>query len=253
MLNVLGMYPGDPGPPGGDCAGVIVACGEGVTHLQPGDAVFGLAGGSLGSHVFTDARTLIQMPSNLTFEEAATTPTVCITVDSAFRHSAAVRPGDRVLVHAAAGGVGIAAMQLIEALGAETLATAGGPNKRALVRSLNVRHVLGSRDTAFVSEAAQLGGATVVLNSLTSTGMVAGSLATLGAGGRFVEISKHDIWSAARVAQGECGSRGWRAAAVTRVYTLPASSRMHRLHCPPQSALMSPTLWLRWTSCHRRP
>ena len=143
------------------------------------------------------------MPCNLDFEEAATTPTVCITVDSAFRQSAGVGPGDRVLVHAAAGGVGIAAMQLIAALGAETVATAGAPNKRALVRSLDVRHVIGSRDTAFVSELAELGGATVVLNSLTSSGMVAGSVATLGTGGRFVEISKRDIWSGARVAQGE--------------------------------------------------
>jgi NADPH:quinone reductase-like Zn-dependent oxidoreductase len=150
------------------------------------------------------------MPTNLDFDEAATTPTVCITVDSAFRQSAAVGPGDRVLVHAAAGGVGIAAMQLIVALGAETLATAGSSNKRALVRSLGPKDVLGSRDTMFASEAAQLGGASVALNSLTSSGMVAGSLAALGAGGRFVEISKRDIWSVARVAQGEIGvvSRG---------------------------------------------
>ena len=58
MLNVLGMYPGDPGDPGGDCAGVVVRAGEGVAGLRPGDAVFGLAGGCLGSHVTTDARTL---------------------------------------------------------------------------------------------------------------------------------------------------------------------------------------------------
>ena len=100
------------------------------------------------------------------------------------------------------------------------IATAGGTAKRALVRSLGACHVLGSRDTAFVSEAAQLGGPTVVLNSLTSTGMVAGSLAALGEGGRFVEISKRDIWSAARVAQGEWGSRGWRAAGAAGVYVL---------------------------------
>ena len=85
------------------------------------------------------------------------------------------------------------------------LATAGGTAKRSLLHSLGVQHVLGSRDTAFVSEAAQLGGADIVLNSLTSSGMVAGSLAALGAGGRFVEISKRDIWSAARMAQGELG------------------------------------------------
>jgi len=51
LLNVLGMYPGDPGPPGADSSGIVAATGAGVTHLRPGDAVFGLAAGSLGSHV----------------------------------------------------------------------------------------------------------------------------------------------------------------------------------------------------------
>ena len=58
---MLGMYPGDPGAPGGDCAGVVVSSGLGVTHLLPGDAVFGLAGGSLGSHVRVDAQMLTQV------------------------------------------------------------------------------------------------------------------------------------------------------------------------------------------------
>jgi hypothetical protein len=75
------------------------------------------------------------------------------------------------------------------------------------VHALGVPSVLGSRDTLFVSEAAQLGGVTAVLNSLTSSGMVAGSLAALSAGGRFVEISKRDIWSPARVAQGKKKSK----------------------------------------------
>ena len=203
LLNVLGMYPGDPGPPGADSAGVVLSVGRGVEGLQPGDAVFGLAAGSIGSHVHTPAATVVRMPPNLSFEEAATTPTVFITVDEAFRQAAAVAPGDRVLVHAAAGGVGLAALQLIHALGAQPMATAGSSDKRMLVRSRGVCQVLGSRDTAFAGEAAQLGGVDVVLNSLTSAGMVAGSLAALRRGGRMVEISKRDIWSAARVAQGE--------------------------------------------------
>ena len=61
VLNVLGMYPGDPGPPGADCAGVIVAIGAGVTHLTPGMAVFGVAPGSLGSHVVSGADTLVSL------------------------------------------------------------------------------------------------------------------------------------------------------------------------------------------------
>jgi len=121
----------------------------------------------------------------------------------ALERAAGMTSADRVLVHAAAGGVGLAAIQVAQAKGAVAVATAGGTAKRSLLHGLGVQHVLGSRDTSFVSEAAQLGGATVVLNSLTSSGMVAGSLAALGAGGRFVEISKRDIWSVARVAQGK--------------------------------------------------
>ena len=145
------------------------------------------------------------MPATLDFEAAASCPTVFITVDCAFRQSAAVQPGERVLVHAAAGGVGLAALQQIQALGGIPVATAGSPNKRALLRTFGACHVLGSRDTAFAAELAEVGSADVALNSLTSAGMVAGSLAALSPGGRFVEISKRDIWSAARVAQGEGG------------------------------------------------
>lgn len=205
---MLGMYPGDPGPPGGDCAGVVVAsCPtvDGGPTLAVGQPVFGLAAGSLGSHVVASMKTVVPLPASLIFEEAATMPTVFITVDTAVNQLAAATPADRVLVHAAAGGVGLAAMQVIHAAGATAVTTAGSSNKRALLRSLGVAHVGSSRDTSFVSELAEVGGASVVLNSLTSSGMVAGSLAALSAGGRFVEISKRDIWSPARVAQGEAG------------------------------------------------
>jgi NADPH:quinone reductase-like Zn-dependent oxidoreductase len=205
VLNVLGMYPGDPGPPGGDCAGVVVAAGPG-SSLSVGQPVFGLAAGSLGSHVVASAKTVVPLPGLLSFEAAASMPTVFVTVDAALHRCAAMRPWDRVLVHAAAGGVGLAAMQVVEAAGAVPLATAGSSNKRALLRSLGVKQLASSRDTTFVDHFCQLEGQepSVVLNSLTSSGMVAGSLAALSAGGRFVEISKRDIWSPARVAQG-----GW--------------------------------------------
>ena len=201
VLNVLGMYPGDPGPPGGDCSGVVVSCGQGVESLQPGDAVFGLAGGSLGSHVHVSAPRMAPMPPNLSFEAAATCPTVFITVDAAFRQAAGCQPGERALVHGAAGGVGLAAIQQVAALGGVVVATAGGPNKRSLVRGMGVCHAFGSRDTQFVSEVAELGGVDIVLNSLTSSGMVSGSLSVLRPGGRFIEISKRDIWSGSRVCQ----------------------------------------------------
>jgi Zn-dependent alcohol dehydrogenase len=173
------------------------------------------------------------------FEDACTIPTVFITVDTALNHIAAIGAGTRVLVHAAAGGVGLAALQVIKQAGAVPVATAGGPAKRALLRTLGCRQVVGSRDTMFtddvslevssalacerrlcataVCDAAEQvwllmfgvrllvalqGGAQVALNTLTSSGMVAATLATLSAGAAFIEISKRDIWSPARVAQG---------------------------------------------------
>ena len=200
VLNVLGMYPGDPGPPGGDCAGVVVQAAIGC-GLSIGQRVFGLAAGSLGSHVVASSKTMVPLPADLSFEKAASMPTVFVTVDAALHRAAGMQPKERVLVQAAAGGVGLAAVQAVHAAGAEVVATAGSVYKRSLLRSLGVEHLASSRDFEFVDVAESVGGAHVVLNTLTSTGFVAGSLASLQCGGRFVEISKRDIWSGARVAQ----------------------------------------------------
>ena len=201
VLNVLGMYPGDPGSLGADCAGVVSAIGAGVTHLQPGMAVFGLAPGCLGSHVQAHASCMVPMPAQLPYAQAATIPTVYITADTAFRHATALQPGDRVLVHAAAGGVGLAAVQVLADAQAKVFASAGSPIKRALLRQLGIKHVVDSRSSSVATDVAALGGIDVVLNSLTSPGMVAGSVAGVRPGGCFVEISKRDIWSPARLAQ----------------------------------------------------
>jgi NADPH:quinone reductase-like Zn-dependent oxidoreductase/3-oxoacyl-(acyl-carrier-protein) synthase/acyl carrier protein len=241
VLNVLGMYPGDPGPPGGDCAGIIIRIPEGIElPFSVGDAVFGLAAGSLGSYVVASPHTLVPLPKGMSFEKASTMPTVFITVDTALVQLAAVQPEERVLVHAAAGGVGLAAIQMAKSQGAKVIATGGSSNKRNLVRSLGVEIAINSRDTMFVSELAELGGADVVLNSLTSSGMVAGSLSGLRSGGRFVEISKRDIWSPARVAQErpdvsyslvavDFMSEAALNAALARVASAAAAGKLHPL------------------------
>jgi NADPH:quinone reductase-like Zn-dependent oxidoreductase len=142
------------------------------------------------------------MPAQLSFEQAATMPTVFMTAHMAFDLAAEVKPGERVLVHAAAGGVGLAAVQVLRERGVVAVATAGGPPKRALLRSLGVQHVAGSRDTAFVEELAVGGkGVDMLLNTLTSPGLVSAALALVSHGGRLVEISKRDIWHAGRAAQ----------------------------------------------------
>ena len=199
VLNVLGMYPGDPGAPGSDVAGVVVA-GDSISGLRPGQAVFGLTVGALGTAVACSAETVVAMPPCLSFEAASSMPTVFITAQMAMGAVTGLRPGERVLVHAAAGGVGLAALQVVSAVGATAVATAGSPSKRSLLRSLGVGAVVGSRDSVFVGPVSCLGGVDVVLNSLTSPGMVGGSLAVLKQGGRFVEIGKRDIWAPAAVA-----------------------------------------------------
>ncbi len=101
-----------------------------------------------------------------------------------------------------AGGVGLAASQVACSKAIHVVATAGSNSKRSLLRNMSCQTVVNSRDTAFASDLAQLDVKTSsVLNSLTSPGMLAASLATLQIGGQFVEIGKRDIWSAARVAQ----------------------------------------------------
>ncbi|KAK3233921.1 hypothetical protein CYMTET_55810 [Cymbomonas tetramitiformis] len=195
VLNVLGAYPGDPGPPGADCAGVwatnMVSVG-----IRAGDAAFGLAAGSMGSVVCASINMMPPKPSALSFEAVSTTPTVFVTVQMALQQATCMGPGDTFLAHAAAGGVGLASIQLCNPLGCQVVGTAGGSSKRALVRKYGVTAAVGSRDTSFADDLAAAGcfpGGT--LNSLTSTGFVAATLSVLAAEARFVEIAKREIWT----------------------------------------------------------
>lgn len=109
-------------------------------------------------------------------------------------------------MHAGTGGVGLAAIQVATSLGCRLLVSAGSPAKRSTLHGMGIATVVDSRSTAFAESLALATSGTgvdLLLNSLTSPGMVAASLASLTPGGRFVEISKRDIWSAARISQGE--------------------------------------------------
>jgi NADPH:quinone reductase-like Zn-dependent oxidoreductase len=106
-------------------------------------------------------------------------------------------PIRRALIHAGAGGVGLAACQVFASRGIEVFATAGSLRKRAMLRSLGVKAVASSRSTRFVEDLLLISSSPVdiVLNSLTSTGLVAASFAVMHENGQFAEISKRDIWS----------------------------------------------------------
>uniref|UniRef100_UPI0027E1A703 SDR family NAD(P)-dependent oxidoreductase n=1 Tax=Kitasatospora aureofaciens TaxID=1894 RepID=UPI0027E1A703 len=196
VLNVLGMYPGDAGRLGLEGAGVVLEVGPGVTGLRPGDAVMGLFTGAFTTEAVTDQRLLAPVPSGWTMAEAAGAPLVFLTAWYALVELAGLHRDERVLIHAAAGGVGIAAVQLARHLGAEVFATAS-PAKWAAVRGLGVEasHIASSRTTDF-EEAfrAESGGhgVDVVLDSLAGE-FVDASLRLTAAGGRFVEMGKTDV------------------------------------------------------------
>jgi acyl transferase domain-containing protein/NADPH:quinone reductase-like Zn-dependent oxidoreductase/acyl carrier protein len=196
VLNALGLYPGEAGPLGGECAGVITAIGDGVHDLKIGDEVVGLAAGAFATHVVTPAAAVVKKPAHLSFEDAAAMPVAFLTAAYALEELAEIRRGHRVLIHAAAGGVGLAALQIAQRVGAEVFATAGTEEKRARLRSMGVEHVASSRDLAFAKQFRDID---IVLNSLNRE-FVEASLDTVSRNGCFLEIGKIGVWSPDRIA-----------------------------------------------------
>ncbi|RZF26938.1 SDR family NAD(P)-dependent oxidoreductase [Paraburkholderia sp. UYCP14C] len=186
---------------GMELSGRVVRVGRDVQRFAAGDAVLGFAPASFASHVRTKAEAIAHKPARLTFEEAATVPTTFFTAYYALCELARLRRGERVLVHGAAGGVGIAAIQLARHLGAEVFATAGSREKREFVRLLGADHVFDSRSLAFadqIRERTQGAGVDIVLNSLAGEAMVR-SIDTLRPFGRFLELGKRDFYENSRI------------------------------------------------------
>ena len=201
VLSALGLYPGAAPPFGSECAGRILRVGPGVSGLKEGDDVLAVAAGAFRSHVVAPATLVVPKPPALSYEEAASVAVPFVTAWYCLRHVAKLGRGERVLIHAAAGGVGQAAVQIAQLVGAEVFATAGSPEKREFLTGLGVPHVLDSRSLSFAGEVHRLTGGRgvhVVLNSLAGD-FVGASLDVAAPGGRFVEIGKREIWEAARV------------------------------------------------------
>ena len=200
VMSALGTYPGDPGPLGSECAGTVTAVGDGVSHVAVGDPVVALAAGSFASHVTAPATFVVRRPAALEALDAVTVPVAYVTAHFALHHLGRLSAGDRVLIHAAAGGVGLAAVHLARRAGAEVFATAGSAEKRAYLESIGVTHVMSSRTLDFADQilAATGGrGVDVVLNSLSGE-FISRSFAALAPGGRFLEIGKRG-WARERV------------------------------------------------------
>ena len=200
ILKAMGMYPSTGDEAfflGDEFAGTVTAIGAAVTELRVGDKVFGTGQSCFGTSVVTQADFVAKKPSHLSMQEAATFPMVYLTVLYALEHLAQLQKGEKILIHAAAGGVGLAALQYAQYVGAEVIATAGTPEKRDYLRSLGVLHVFDSRSLSFYKEIYQLTegrGVDVVLNSLAGN-LMAKSLELLSEYGRFLELGKRDIYN----------------------------------------------------------
>lgn len=182
---------------GYECSGIVTAVGEGVVDLAVGDGVMAVSAGAFCTDLTTSAAAVVRTPSGLSFEQAACLPIAYLTAAFALRELGGIRRGDRVLIHSAAGGVGIAAIHIAHAAGAEVFGTAGSPRKQEFVRSLGVEHVFDSRSLGFADKIREITrgrGVDIALNSFSGD-FISETFAVLAPGGRFIEIGKRGVWS----------------------------------------------------------
>lgn len=204
VMIALGMYPTAPGMVpvmGSEVSGRIVGVGEGVHEFQIGDEVMGVTTDGFRAFATLSADAVLHKPAPLTIETAAGVPVAFMTCLYALQHLARLSKGERVLIHSAAGGVGLAAIQIANRVGAEVFATAGTPEKREFLKSLGIRHIMDSRSLEFIDDVLKSTdgeGVDVILNSLAGEAIPKG-LGILRPYGRFIEIGKRDIMENAQI------------------------------------------------------
>ena len=203
VLNALNRYPGDASSLGSECAGTVAAVGEGVTRVAVGDRVLAMAEGSFASFATAPQAMVARLPEHLSYGAAATIPITFLTAAWSLQEVGGLRAGETVLIHAGAGGVGMAAIQLAQHVGARIFATAGSPAKRQRLVELGVEAVFDSRSLDFsqqILERTEGRGVDVVLNSLADE-FVDASVACLADDGRFLEIGKTGVWTTEQFTQ----------------------------------------------------
>ncbi len=210
VTKVMGIYPGlDPAKPirlGIECSGRVTAVGEGVESIHVEDEVIAITDSMqktsmLNTFVSVPAEMVLPKPPGMTFDQAATTPIAFLTAYYSLVELARIQRGEWVLIHAAAGGVGLAAVEIARWAGANIIATVGSPEKADYLRKLGLKHILDSRSLSFatgVMEITDGRGVDVVLNSLTGEFQSKG-LEVLAPYGRFIELGKRDIYDDRRL------------------------------------------------------
>jgi acyl transferase domain-containing protein/acyl carrier protein len=198
VLKVLDLYPLTRSEwrwLGDECAGRVVAVGAGVQGFNVGDPVVAIAPGCIASDVLADARLVAPRPLRLAPELSAGVPIAFLTAWYSLIECGRLQAGETALIHAAAGGVGQAAVQIARWLGARVIATAS-PDKQSVVGELGADAVFSSRDLSFAEGTRSLapGGVDLVLNSLAGDALIH-SVELLKPFGRFVELGKRDIFA----------------------------------------------------------
>jgi acyl transferase domain-containing protein len=200
VVGVVGLI-ADGQPLGAECAGTVSRVAPDVTRFRCGDPVVALTPGSFANYVTASQRLVVPKPAGLSLDAAAAQALVYLTADYALNTVAGMQRGESVLIHAAAGGVGLAAVELCLRAGVTIYATAGSDAKRDYLRSRGVTHVMNSRSTAFASDVLELTeqrGVDILLNCLAGEFIDAG-LSVLAPAGRFVELGKTDIRTPAEI------------------------------------------------------
>ena len=210
VMIALGLYPDDDAVMGVEASGIVIETGSGVGRFAVGDRVTGLFPEGTGTLATTDARLLMEVPTGWSYADAATAPVVFATAYYALSTLADVRPGQRVLVHAATGGVGMAAVQLARHLGLEVFATASrGKWDTLRAMGFDEDHIADSRSLEFEDKFRAVTGGRgvdVVLDSLAGD-FVDASLRLVAPGGVFLEMGKTDIRDPGVVADEHPGVR----------------------------------------------
>ena len=196
VILALGQLPGHH--LGQECSGIVTKAGGSVSKLEVGDRVCAIATGSIANVVRCKADCAVKLPHSISFPHGASIPLIYCTAHYCLAHVARLKPGETILIHAAAGGVGQSAVMLAQASKAKVLATVGSQEKKTfLMQTYNIPedHIFYSRDTSFVQgvlKATNNNGVDVVLNSLAGEQLRA-TWKCMKPFGRFIEIGKRDI------------------------------------------------------------
>jgi phthiocerol/phenolphthiocerol synthesis type-I polyketide synthase C len=204
VLKAMGVYPGlDGAAPviGGECVGHVTALGDDVDSVEIGQRVIAFGPGTFGTHLTTIAELVVPIPDALPDNEAATFGVAYLTAWHSLCEVGRLSAGERVLIHSATGGVGMAAVSIAQMIGARIYTTAGSDAKREMLSGLGVEYVGDSRSVDFADEILELTdgyGVDVILNSLPGDAIQRG-VQILAPGGRFIELGKKDVYADANL------------------------------------------------------